>query len=130
MRATLFLLPCVLLSAACAPMEAEPQGADDALPSVLAGRTPGEPRDCIPIQPGRSMSAVDRGLVTIGSGETIWQVRFRDGCPSVRRLDTLLVEPTGNQYCRGDRVRAITPSSSIPGPICIIESFIPFTRSE
>ncbi|WP_129793687.1 hypothetical protein [Sphingosinicella sp. CPCC 101087] len=127
MRNPSFLLP-LLLMAGCAAADAEPQSSDNALSRMLAGRTAGTPENCVRIEPSQSLNAIGTGTIVYGSGRTIWHVRLRGSCPSIRRLDTLLVEPTGSQYCRGDHVRSIDPPSRIPGPVCVIESFVPHTR--
>ena len=135
MRAKPILIPLLALSAGYAASGAEPRnedplGADNPTTRELARRTAGEPEDCVPIESGRSLSAVERGTIIYGGGRTLWLVRLRNGCPSIRRLDTLIVEPTGSQYCRGDRIRSVTPGTTIPGPICVIESFTPYTRAD
>ena len=135
MRGKPLLIALLALTAGCAATSAEPRnedplGKDNDTTRELARRTAGEPQDCVPIEPGRSLSAVERGTILYGGGRTLWLVRLRDHCPSIRRLDTLIVEPTGSQYCRGDRIRSVSPGSTIPGPICVIESFVPYTRSE
>jgi hypothetical protein len=44
------------------------------------------------------------------------------------RMQILVVEPIGAQYCRGDRVRTMDPVSRIPGPACTLGDFIPYSR--
>jgi hypothetical protein len=62
-------------------------------------------------------------------GDTVWVNRLEGHCPGLRPLNTLVVEPSlGGQYCRNDRVRAIEPGSSIPGPICPLGDFTPYRR--
>ena len=131
MNKGLFLIPLVAAAAAgCAGTGAEPQAGEDVLSRALAGRTAGPPRNCVPIESGRSLTVVERGMILYGSGRTIWLARLRDPCPSLRRLDTLIVEPMGSQYCRGDQIRSIDPVSRIPGPVCMIDSFVPYTRAD
>jgi hypothetical protein len=131
MRKALFFFPLLAAATAgCAGSGAEPQGGQSELSRALAGRTAGPPQNCVPIESGRSLTVIERGQILYGSGRTIWRAQLRDSCPSLRRLDTLIVEPMGSQYCRGDHVRSVLPGSTIPGPVCVIESFVPYTLSD
>ena len=131
MRKALFLVSLLAAAAAgCAGTGAEPQAGQGDLSRALTGRTAGPPQNCVPIEPGRSLTVIERGEILYGSGRTIWRAQLRDACPSPRRLDTLIVEPMGSQYCRGDHVRSVVPGSTIPGPVCVIESFVPYTLSD
>ena len=130
MRRSPLLIPLLALAASCAGGEAEPQAGEAAAIRQLEGRIAGEPQRCVPIEQARSLTIVERGTMLYSSGRTIWLVRLRDACPSLSRFDTLVVEPMGSQYCRGDQVRSIDPGSTIPGPICVIESFVPYTRPD
>ena len=60
MRAKPLLLPMLALTAGCAATSAEPRsedplGKDNDTTRELARRTAGEPQDCVPIEPGRSL---------------------------------------------------------------------------
>ena len=112
------------LVGSCAP--AQPAG-PVALPE-LAGRTAGAPQQCVPIQQTESLRIVGPGTVVYGSGRTIWVNRLASSCPGADRMDILIVEPTGPQYCRGDRLRTVDPVSRIPGPACILGDFVPYSR--
>jgi hypothetical protein len=122
------LLLALPIAAACAAAQPEPSGGEAAAIRELEGRTAGEPQLCVPIETARALTVVRRGTILYGSGRTVWLVRMRDPCPGLSRFDTLIVEPVGSQYCRGDHVRSLDPGSSIPGPICVIESFVPYSR--
>jgi hypothetical protein len=108
----------------CAPTE-------PAAPSPLAelaGRTAGAPQRCVSIEQGQSLRIADPQTVIYGSGRTIWINRLASSCPGADQFDALIVEPTGSQYCRGDRVRSVDPVSRMPGPACMLGDFVPYSR--
>lgn len=97
-----------------------------------AGRAgPPETRQCVPVSAtGSALVPLgrDRVLVRTGPGRRGWVSRFRGGdCPGLAPFATLIVEVQGGQYCSGDRVRALRPGESIPGPACLLG---PFERHE
>ena len=94
----------------------------------LVGRTSGAAQRCVPIEQNASLRIAQPGITLYGSGRTIWVNRLASNCPGMDRMDILIVEPIGSQYCRGDRVRTIDPVSRIPGPACILGDFVPYTR--
>jgi hypothetical protein len=115
----------LILIASCAP--AKPAAVPITI-AELAGRTAGSPQRCVPAQQTSGLRIADKGVVIYGSGRTVWLNRLASDCPGMTRMDILVVEPTGSQYCRGDRVRTVDPVSRIPGPACILGDFVPYTR--
>ncbi|MDP8995294.1 MAG: hypothetical protein M3N07_10020 [Pseudomonadota bacterium] len=108
--------------------------ADDALGDTareeldreLAGRVAGAPQDCVPQVQAQSLRVVDSRTVVYRGLDAIWVNRLRAACPGLRPTSTLIVEPFGDRYCRGDRIRGIEPGGSIPGPICVLGAFTPY----
>lgn len=94
----------------------------------LVGRTAGAAQRCVPIDRITSLRIARPGIILYGSGRTVWVNRMADECPGMDRMDILVVEPLGSQYCRGDRVRTVEPLSKIPGPVCLLGDFVPYTR--
>ena len=124
------LLPLALLIAGCAATTADTETREQrAHAEELAGRTAGAPETCISARQGESLQIVDRRTLTYGHGRTIWVNRLDGGCPGLRPTNTLIVEANGSQYCRGDRIRALEPGTTIPGPYCILRDFVPYTRA-
>ena len=98
----------------------------DELAAYTAGRTAGEPQRCVPIiNSSDGLRAVDRRTVVYRSGDTNWVNRLEHDCPGLRPLATLIVEPIGNRYCRGDHVRALEAGGA-PRPVCVLGSFTPY----
>ena len=64
------------------------------------------------------------------SSRQSYAATFKGGaCPGVHELSTIIVDRfSGGEYCEGDKVRGIDPPQTIPGPICIIDHFDPYTE--
>jgi hypothetical protein len=120
-------LAVLLLLSSCAMADRRGSGEDD-LAAELAGRVAGEPRACINPSPQNALRVVDDRTLVYRQGRTLWVNRLRDACPTLDRYSTLIVEVRGGRYCNGDHVRELEPGSSIPGPICILGDFVPYTR--
>ena len=119
-------LSLLLLLGGCALAERRTSGQDE-LAQELAGRVAGEPRSCIPTFSDRSLVPIDRQTLIYREGRRIWVNRLGSQCPGISPHSTLIVEVYSGQYCRGDRVRGLERGSSIPGPICILGEFVPYT---
>jgi hypothetical protein len=124
------LLPMLMLVAGCAATTADGDSRENReLAAELAELTPGTPQACVPTRPGRSMQIIDRRTIVYRDFNTVYVNRLDADCPGLRPHNTLVVEVHGSQYCRGDRVRAIEPGSTIPGPLCVLRDFTPYRRA-
>lgn len=124
----LLLLP--LLAAGCAATGADIDGRDrQALDAELEGRTAGEARACVPVRQAQTLQIVDRRTIVYRDFDTVYVNRLDADCPGLRPDATLIAEVHGSQYCRGDRVRAVDSTSSIPGPSCILRGFVPYRKA-
>jgi hypothetical protein len=121
----LLLIPLAGCAAASSPSDGE-----DRLARELAGRVAGEPQRCISLMPHQGLTIEDRQTLVHRGGNVIWVNRLEHECPGFGPMNTLVIEAHGSQYCRGDRVRAIEPGSSIPGPVCPLADFVPYRRPE
>jgi hypothetical protein len=128
MRATLLLAP--ILIAGCSATDGRQSSSRDmeALERLLADRVAGPPQDCVPQRPGASLRAADRRTILYDTGREIWVNRLDAECPGLRPDSTLVIEAHDSRYCRLDRVRAIEPGATIPGPVCALRSFTPYRR--
>jgi hypothetical protein len=118
------LLPLLILASACAADSV--READ--LSRELAGRSPGSPQDCVAASPGANLAARDSQTLVYRPGGTIWVNRLAAACPGLDPMSTLVIEAHGSRYCRGDRIRAVEPGQSIPGPTCSLGPFTPYRR--
>ena len=62
------------------------------------------------------------------SGKTIWANNLDSAC-GYRDSDVLVLDQTGSSLCRGDIVRSFDRLSKIPGPSCVLNDFVPYTRA-
>lgn len=124
MRSSLLLVP--LLLAGCAP--AGVQGSQDAFATEVAGRSVGKTQSCIAPFGNQNLRIVNRQMLAYGSGKTIHVNRLRAPCPSLRPMSTIIIEANGGQYCSGDHVRALDYGTTIPGPVCLLGEWTPYTR--
>ena len=121
----LALAALATVAAGCAPTH--PTGSPTAIPE-LAARTAGTSQNCVPVDQASSLRVADERTVLYGSGQTIWVNHLRSECRGADRMDILVVEPTGAQYCSGDQVRLLDPLTRIPGAVCALGDFVPYSR--
>ena len=118
-RYSLALLP--LLALAGSSIAADRPKADRHGPSCISDFNRSNPT---PLPDGRLLfrSEPSRGQSYVAS--------FKGGgCPGMHTLSTIIVDRfSSSEYCEGDKVRAIDPPQTIPGPICIIDHFEPYSE--
>ena len=119
-----FALFLLFLGSCAAPQPAPVPGRA----TELTGRVAGAAQRCVPIESGWALRIAegDRGTLLYGYGRRIWASHLPTGC-GFNRDDTLVVQPIGSDYCRGDFVRSFDPVSRFPGPSCYLGDFIPYT---
>lgn len=120
-------LPALALAGCASSGEIEDGREARALERQLAGRFAGEPEECVPRIQAQALHPVDRRTLVYETPGRIWVNRLDADCPSLRPDVTLIVETYGDRYCRNDRVRALEPGTTIPGPICLLGSFTPYS---
>lgn len=123
MRAWMCLAPVML--AGEPPRLTEKQA--DRLEAALEGKVAGEPVNCVTRYPGASLTAISESVLLYRvSGRLIYRNDLIGGCTGLGRGDTLIIKPTGSQYCRGDIARSADLAiGSITGG-CALGSFTPY----
>lgn len=116
----------LLILAACAAPRAV--DGDERLAAELAGRAPGPAQACVARVEGRSLLAIDRRTIVYRTADVVWVSRLDRDCPGLGPLSTLIVEPSGGRFCRGDRISGRESGATIPGPACPLGDFIPYRR--
>ena len=119
------VLGLTILLAGCT--EPPQPASDNAIPE-LAGRVAGTPQRCIPIEQSRGLHAAGPRTLVYGSGRTIWVNRLPEECAGIRYSDILVIEQFGSRYCQGDFLRTRDNVSLIPGPGCVLNEFVPYTK--
>lgn len=97
--------------------------------SDLAGRVAGPAQRCVPIERDNALrpASGDPNLLVYGWGKKIYVNRLSPGCGFTQDL-VLLPVSFGSSYCQNDVVRSIQGSSRFPGPSCILNEWVPYTR--
>ena len=124
---SLAMVPLLML-ASCQPAAVGELAAANAFAKELAGRVAGPAQTCISDQPNQNLRTVDARTVAYDVGATVWVNRLQDACPALNPYNTLIVERSGGQICRGDRVRGLEPGATIPGPSCNLQDWVPYRR--
>lgn len=114
--------------AGCHPSALSPGTAGDPFARELAGRVAGAPQSCISTQPNQNIRVIDSATVAYEVGSTLWINRLQRSCPSLSPHNNLIVERSGGELCRGDRIRGHEPGASIPGPSCNLQHWVPYRR--
>ena len=123
MRAAL-IIPTIALSACTA--QPAPIGPGQA--NEIAGRIAGPAQSCVPARPTASIHVIDSATLGYDSGRTIYVNRLRSPCPGLNPLTVIVLDVHGSEYCSGDHFRTIETGSVVPGPICFLGEWTPFTR--
>ena len=127
MRSSIMMLLGAATVAGCAP-NAVPGASADALGRELAGRTQGATTSCVSTFGNQNLRVVNPGTVAYGDGKTIYINRLMSACPALNQFNTIIVERTGGEYCRGDHIRGLEPGAIIPGPVCILGDWTAYSR--
>ena len=122
-------LTMLLLLAGCSGADMHSRERND-LATQLTGRTAGPPQDCVAIEPTTNIRPIDPQTVVVDRGGTLYVNHLRGSCGNLEPTDTVIIEVHGNQYCRGDHFRTRSfGGSAVPGPICTLDNFIPYSRA-
>ena len=123
MRALMLIAAAALVASCSSPVT--PPGAGFA--EAIAGRVAGPPKTCISNNPAENLHVLDPQTVAYGYGRTIYINRLAAPCPALSQFNTIIAEAsTGNEYCRGDRVRGLEPGAIIAGPSCNLGDWVPY----
>lgn len=118
----------LLFAAGCRATDPAAVAGIDPWQAQLAGRSAGPPQTCISDLPNQNLRVVNSATVAYDVGNTIWVNRLLANCPALSPFNTLIVERSGSQICRGDRIRGLEPGGNIPGPSCNLQDWVPYRR--
>lgn len=125
MRSLGLIVPLAAVALGSCMQPPQPPGAEVA--QALAGRiVAGPPQACVSQFGSDHMYVMDRQTVAYGYGKTIYVNRLAAPCPGIEQMNTLITESYGGMHCRGDHVRGIEPGGIIPGPVCILQNWVPY----
>ena len=119
----LFLVAAIVTAGACS----RPIMTDGPIQQTT-GRIAAPAQTCIPYETTQSLRVLDPRTLAYGWGRTIYINHLDAACPGLRPTSTLVVEPNGSQYCRGDRVRTLEAGTAVPGPTCLLGAWVPYRK--
>ena len=124
------LLPLIAASAALAsPVAAEkPSRGEVRLAEMLEGRVAGEPVRCLQENQRDAVEIISRTAIVFRDGATLW-VNRPGGARMLSSSDLPVFHQYGTEVCRHDRVELHDRLGGVPGPILILDSFVPYTKA-
>jgi hypothetical protein len=126
-------LPPLMLIAllAAAPLSAKKADPEAELAKLLAGRTAGEPIDCIPLFQSNRSQTIDRTAIIYERGNTMYVNRFIGGCTQLDRTTIPVTRTTSSRLCRGDAAQIVNNMQpSMMMGACIFDKFTPYTKAK
>jgi len=131
MRCVSFLLLTAALSACASAPQPRSARAEEHLQSLLAGKTPGKPVDCLPTYRSGDMVVIDDNTIVFRDGRRVWRNDLNGGtCNSLGSGHYALVTHTfgGTGLCRGDIATVADLQSGMTVGSCVIGDFVPYTK--
>ncbi|HEV2866651.1 MAG TPA: DUF6491 family protein [Allosphingosinicella sp.] len=120
------------LAAGCAmeaPVEDAAYEPEGRVAEALAGRTAGEPVDCVDMRQLRSNRSLgDNAMLFEGPGDIVYLNRPSGGCQSLEFGRSLRTRTTSTRLCRGDIVTVFDPVSGVEYGGCGLGDFVPYRR--
>ncbi len=126
---SLLLLTVALAACSTTPQMVRSAEADAHLEKLIAGKTAGPGRACLPHHRTGNMVVIDDNTVVFESGRTVYRNDFQGG--ECARLGsgfyTLVTRTSGTGLCRGDIAQVMDISSGSQVGSCVLGDFVPYT---
>ena len=119
------LVTSAIALAGCA---VQPPPLDSGRADELAGRIGDRAESCVPIQATANIRVLDSATLAYGFGRTIHINHLRGGCPGLNPQSTLIFDLHASQYCSGDHFRTTDTGATVPGPVCFLGDWVPYSR--
>lgn len=123
------LRPMLLALAVAAPAVAAGPDGEAKLARLIAGRTAGPPRSCIPRFRDDRSQVIEKVGVVFDVGATRYVSRFDGGCDQLTTFTRLVTRTPTTQLCAGDIADVVTNTPpTINLASCTYGRFVPYTR--
>ena len=121
----------VMMTLAAAPGSAAGPTGEAKLQAMIAGRTAGPERSCIPERPDTRSVTIDGVGLVYDVGPTRYVTRFEGGCSQLDWRTIVVTRTPTSQLCRGDIADIVTRDSPpIPISSCVFGPFTPYRRAK
>ena len=115
-----------LLLPAAASARLEP---DAELDKLLAGRVMGQPVDCLSLPNVTGNTIVEGRAIVYRIGTRLYVNVPPDGARQLRRDDIIVTRTFSTNLCRGDVIRLLDRTASIPHGFISLGQFVPYTKA-
>lgn len=126
----MILALALLPLAACTQPAREPElGIREArdLARAIEGKEPGEPVACIPAYRDTNLRVLGNNtLVYRANKNLVWRNTLMGSCNGLSMGDTLVMERTISQYCRGDIARSVNLQIGTMTGTCALGDWVPY----
>ena len=94
---------------------------------LLAGKTPGRPAKCLPLQRSNDMVVIDDDTILYRDGRTTYVNQPLGSCNLLGRGSYALVtRSSGSQLCRGDIATVVDATTGVTVGSCALGDFVPY----
>ena len=116
---------------ACTTAPESPTRAAEAeakLQELLAGKTAGQPQDCLPHWRSDRLVVIDDNTIAFESGNTVYRNELQGGCNQLGSGFYTLVTKTRSSVglCRGEIAEVVDTRTGMTVGSCIIGDFVPY----
>jgi hypothetical protein len=126
----LTLAACLIAVLAATPLASARRTPEQQLDRLLAGRTAGEPRTCIPLYPSNDSTTISRIGIVYDVGGTRYLTRFQGGCQQLDDDRILVTQTPMTQICRGDLANVWTRNPAMFVGTCTYGDFVPYKKTD
>lgn len=129
---SLLLITAALAGCSTAPQPGRSAGAEAHLQQLLAGKTAGAPRSCLPGYRSNDMVVIDDNTVVFKTGRTVYRNDFQGGaCSNLGSgyYALLTRQYGGSGLCRGDIAEVKDLTNGITVGSCVLGDFVPYTST-
>jgi hypothetical protein len=129
------LTSATIVIASCSTTFARPARTPEAqrqLDQALAGRTAGQPVQCLPdYRAASNMQVIDDWTILFRDGRTVYLQTPRGGCPGISSYgNTLVTHLQGDsRLCNGDINRVVDLQTKMGGAGCVFGPFVPYRKA-
>jgi hypothetical protein len=97
------------------------------LAKLIAGRTAGKPRSCIPAQISTRLRVIDNTAIVYDAGKTLWVAR-PDDPRSLNTSDILVIKRYSSELCKQDVIHTVDRMSGFMTGVVFLNDFVPYTK--